>query len=170
MGHGTIRSAAWATLVALAITLLGGAPAPAQHLATLGQPVEAPPTHLTLEEAVQRALASNKSLHLAALVVEEKEHATRGTQAAYLPKVGALAVYTHMDNFLGSVITGPLGRTRSVALLNQDERVAALYVAQPLTPLLKVRQGVKIARADEQLAQVQVEKARRELRAGVEQL
>jgi outer membrane protein TolC len=55
-------------------------------------------------------------------------------------------------------------------VFNQDQRFAALYVAQPITPLFKVRQAVRIARADEQIAQVQLEKARRELRAGVEQL
>jgi outer membrane protein TolC len=41
---------------------------------------------------------------------------------------------------------------------------------QPLTDLLKVRQGVKIAQADEQIAQAQLEKGTRELLLGVEQL
>src|SRR5262249_43536914 len=41
---------------------------------------------------------------------------------------------------------------------------------QPLTDLLKVCQGTKIARADEQIAQAQLEKGIRELVSGVEQL
>src|SRR5262249_14889341 len=41
---------------------------------------------------------------------------------------------------------------------------------QPITDLLKVRQGVKIAQADEQIAQAQLEKGTRDLVSGVEQL
>lgn len=170
-------------MAALTLSLLGALPASAQSVAVFGKPTTTPrsgaafgapagltPTPLTLDEAVQRALASNKSLHLAMLLVEEKQHVTRQNQSTYLPKVAALGLYQHFDKFLGSVITGPLGNTNSVPIFSQDGRFGALYVAQPLTPLLKVRQGVKIARADEQLAHIQVEKARRELRAGVEQL
>ena len=43
-------------------------------------------------------------------------------------------------------------------------------VVQPLTDLLKVRQGVKIARADEQIAQAQQEEGIRKVASGVEQL
>ncbi len=130
----------------------------------------APPCRLSLDEARTRALGNSKALQLALLVVEEKEHERRSVQAAYAPKVGALALYAHFDKFLGTVLTGPLGNTRSVPVLNQDQRFAAVHVTQPLTPLFKIRQAVRIARADEQIAQIHVEKARRELAAGVEQL
>jgi outer membrane protein TolC len=43
-------------------------------------------------------------------------------------------------------------------------------VIQPITDLLKVRQGVKIAQADEQIAKADLEKGTRELVSGVEQL
>jgi hypothetical protein len=45
-----------------------------------------------------------------------------------------------------------------VPVLNQDASFANIGAVQPLTDLLKVRQGVKIARADEGIAQARQEK------------
>ena len=47
---------------------------------------------------------------------------------------------------------------------------STMAAVQPLTALLKVRAGVQAARADEQIAQAQLEKGRRELVSGTEQL
>ena len=58
----------------------------------------------------------------------------------------------------------------NVAVLQQNSAFNTAYAAQPITALLKVRQGVKIARADEHIAQAQLEKGKREVLAGVEQL
>src|SRR5262249_15204209 len=60
--------------------------------------------------------------------------------------------------------------TIDVAVINQDTALNSLFAVQPLTDLLKVRQGVKIAQADEQIAQAQLEKGTRELLSGVQQL
>src|SRR5262249_44828954 len=58
----------------------------------------------------------------------------------------------------------------AVNVFNQDLSLSTVGVAQPITALLKVRQGVKIAQADEQIAQAQLEKATRAILAGTEQL
>jgi outer membrane protein TolC len=58
----------------------------------------------------------------------------------------------------------------SVPIINQNAPYAALTVAQPITQLLKVRQAVNIAAADEQIAAAGYQKARREILKGVEQL
>ncbi len=44
-------------------------------------------------------------------------------------------------------------RAVDVAVVNQNAFLGTVMVAQPITALLKIRQGVKIARADEQIAQ-----------------
>jgi outer membrane protein TolC len=140
---------------------------------------------LTLEEAKQRALNNSKLLNLAAMNAESKAFAVKAAQADYFPKMTGTAMYMHFNDDLGTVlatqgrtVTGPRGRPLltfpatavNVAVLNQDSSLANIGVVQPLTDLLKVRQGVKIARADEQIAQAQREAGIRKLASGVEQL
>jgi outer membrane protein TolC len=141
---------------------------------------------LTLEEAKQRALANNKLLTLAALNIKGKEIATRVAQADYFPQILGNVVYFHFDSPLGDVLTTqgrhvqglrgrtildtPGGRVIDVAVVNQDAYTSTLMAAQPITALLKVRQGVKIARADERIAQAQLDQGARAVAAGVEQL
>jgi outer membrane protein TolC len=55
-------------------------------------------------------------------------------------------------------------------VINEDTALNTIAVVQPVTDLLKVRQGVKLARADQGIAQAQMEKGTRELLAGAEQL
>jgi outer membrane protein len=148
---------------------------------------KAPPTvmRITLEEAKQRALANNKLLNLASMNAESKAYAIKAMQADYFPKVIGTAMYMHFNDQLGTVlatpgrkITGPLdrrvftipGRVIDVPVLNQDSSFAMINAVQPITDLLKVRQGVKITQADQQIAQAQWEKGVRELASGVEQL
>jgi outer membrane protein TolC len=129
---------------------------------------------LTLEEARQRALANNKLLALAAGNIEAKEWATRAVRADYFPKIIGSSTYFHFDNPLGTVLTTP-GRVLGpvsipVNIFNQDSSFSTVFVAQPITALLKVRQGVRIAQADEQIAHAELEKGQRAVAAGVEQL
>ena len=58
----------------------------------------------------------------------------------------------------------------NLPVLNQDTTMTTVFAVQPLTALLKVRAGVRAARADEQIAQAQLDKGRRELVSGTEQL
>jgi outer membrane protein TolC len=150
------------------------------------QVVAAPATlHLTLDEAKQRVLSDNKLLHLAALNVQSKGYAVRAVQANYFPQIIGQSVYVHFNDDLGTVLTTPgrhvvgpkgvpLANLPSLAInlpvLNQDTALNTVAAVQPITDLLKVRQGVKIAQADEQIAQAQLEKGTRELLSGAEQL
>jgi outer membrane protein TolC len=147
----------------------------------------APPAvvRLTLEEAKQRALSNNKLLNLASLNAESKAFAVKAMQANYFPQVIGSVFYFHFNDPLGTVlstggrtISGPRGRplltfpptTIEAAVLNQDSSLAIFGFVQPITDLLKVCQGVKIARADQGIAQAQLERGIRELVSGVEQL
>ena len=134
-------------------------------VASAEQPVpsaQGPATmRLTLDEAKGRVLSNSKLLNLAAENVRSKEYATRAAQATYFPQIIGQSVYMHFNDDLGTVLTtqgrtvrGPRGRplvtfpstTINLPVVNQDTALNTIAVVQPITDLLKVRQGVKIAR------------------------
>lgn len=137
-----------------------------------------PVYHLTLEDAKQRALATSKGLGLAHLGIQEKREVTAAARTDYLPKLLGNVTYFHFDSDLGvvnTIRTGRLGilppgsRTVAVNAINQDSSFAAITLAQPITKLIAVNAAVKIAKADEQIAQAQLAKGTRELLSGVAQ-
>jgi outer membrane protein TolC len=156
----------------------------AAPLAAQGPPAPATPPvlRITLDEAKQRALGNNKLLNLAGLNVQAKGYAVKAMRANYFPQVTGAAVYMHYNDDLGEVITTKdrslLGRplltipskSFEVAIFQQDSSFFNVGALQPITDLLKVRQGVKIAQADQRIAQAQLEKGIRDLVSGVEQL
>lgn len=176
------------SFAALCLTVCMAAPLQAQApQAVFGTPKEAPPPtmRLTLEDAKQRALGNNKLLNLAALNVEAKAYAIKAARADYFPKVSANAMYFHFNDDLGTVLavrsrslTTSKGRTLAtfpggvteVNVLNQDSSFVQIGAVQPLTDIFKIRQGVKIAQADEQIARAQQQQGIRDLASGVEQL
>ncbi len=175
-------------LTAVPLAGVGAAVLRAQEAgAPAAAPVLAPPAvvRITLEEAKQRALANNKLLNIGTLNAEGKAFAVRAAKADYFPKVVGSAMYFHFNDQLGTVlatqgrtVSGPLGRPLlmfpptaiDVPVLNQDSSFVNVGVLQPITDLLKVRQGVAIARADEGIAQAELEAGVRKLVSGVEQL
>lgn len=173
-----------ATLAVLGVGTLSaqeqlGAPTPTHAPPPAKLAVAGPPeaVHLTLVEAKQRALSANKLLNLANMNAAGKEYAIRAAQALYGPQVAWLGYYLHFDHDLGSVLTlrgrprlGLPPRVFEAAFLNQNSPFSTVYALQPLTDLAKVRQGVRIAKADEAAAQAEIEKGTRALMFGVEQL
>ena len=147
---------------------------------------EVPATRrITIDEAKERALSASKLLNLATLNAESKAYAIKAARADYFPKVMGNVFYFHFDNNLGNVLTVQ-GRTLTLSsgvpllsfpttsidssVLQQNSSFATVYALQPITDLLKVRQGVKIAQADEQIAKADLAKGTRELASGVQQL
>jgi outer membrane protein TolC len=163
----------------LCCTVLTNCTDPLAAQETLPHPAsaaEAGVQRLTLEEARERALANSKVLTLASLNVESKDYAMRATRADYFPKVVGSEIYFHFDEPLGTVVSTrgltKLGAPATIAVnvINQNQSLTTVGVAQPITALLKIRQGVIIARADEKIAQADLEKGRRAVLLGVEQL
>jgi outer membrane protein TolC len=122
---------------------------------------------------------------MAAGNVQSKAYAVKAIRADYFPKVVGSVLYLHFNDDLGTVlsgggrtVTGPHGTPLltfpafavNVPVLNQNSYTSNIMAVQPITDLLKVRQGVKIAQADEQIAQDELEKGTRQLVSGVEQL
>src|SRR5262249_10682890 len=177
----------WAFVTTICLAGLFASPSAAQQAPAKAPSGPSTPgtVRLTLDEIKQRVLADNKLLQLAAMNVQSKGYATRAAQALYFPQIIGNVVYFHFNDDLGTVlattgrkVTGPKGKPLltfpptviNVAVLNQETTFSTINAVQPLTDLLKVRQGVKIARADEQIAEAQREKGTRELLSGVEQL
>jgi outer membrane protein TolC len=170
------------------LAALTTAPGAAQEkLANPPSGANVPPTtvRITLEEAKQRALGSNKLLNLASLNAESKAFAVKAMRANYFPQVVGNVFYMHFSDNLGEVLTvggrtvrgirgmpisTPTVAIFNIAVFNQNSSFATLSALQPITDLLKVRQGVKLAQADEQIARAQLEQGIRKVASGVEQL
>ncbi len=84
-----------------------------------------------------------------------KQHRLAAT-ADYFPKIGTTFLNLHFNKFMGQqfTVTGPRGNTivGAVPLLGKDLTLVTVTAVQPVTPLLKVREAVKLARADENIA------------------
>jgi outer membrane protein TolC len=113
---------------------------------------------ITLEQVKQSADPAAKPLaRLGQLSVEAAREHRLGVQAQYFPKFSATFFNLHFTEPLGQVITVRrpiLGMSSQfpIAVFGQDQTFAALSFVQPITPILQVRQAVRIARADERIA------------------
>src|SRR5215475_9377463 len=114
------------------------------------------PRRITLEQALARAVTCHAIIATAAGVSAAHYH-HKALQSDYFPKVGAYLVNIHYNKFMGDTIQ--LFRrgiifptlTRAVPLFDKDQTFVGPTLTQPLTPLFKVHQGVRIAKADERI-------------------
>jgi outer membrane protein TolC len=131
------------------------------------------PLRITLEEALARAVASHAVVLTAAGVSAAHFH-HKALQSDYFPKVGAYLVNIHFNKFMGDTFQlfrrGIIFPTvsRAVPLFDKDQTFVGPTVTQPLTPLFKVHQGVRIAKADERIAEAKADAASVQLTADVE--
>jgi outer membrane protein TolC len=128
---------------------------------------------ITLEEAQARA-ATSLALVAASAGVSAAHWRHKAAQSDYFPKVGAYLVNIHYNKFMGDTIQ--LFRrgiifptvTRAVPLFDKDQTFVGPTVTQPLTPLFKVHEAVRIAKADERIARAKANAASVQLTADVE--
>jgi outer membrane protein len=157
---------------ALSMPAVAGTPAdvsdgvPRELRGSMTSAAERPPhpgqiQRVTLEQVKQSATrAASPLARLSQLSVEAAKQHRLGVRADYFPKFGATFVNLHFTDFLGQVLTvrrpflGNLTNFQPIpiAILNQNQTIAALSFVQPITPLLQVREAVRIARADERIA------------------
>lgn len=123
---------------------------------------------ITLEEAQARAVSVH-ALILAGASVDAARWRRQAAQSDYFPKVGAFFVNLHFNKFMADRIQlARISRTVAVPLLNKDETFVGATVTQPLTPLFKVHEAVRIARADERIARAKAGAASSQLTVDVE--
>jgi len=146
----------------LAVSLL------ASIAAAQDQPSGAPAAvHLTLAEAQSRAVAG-KAAEIARLNVDAARYHRLAAQADFFPKIGSTFANLHFNKFMGQRIQ-VIGRSIGLPVLNKDETIVAVTLTQPVTPIFKVREAVRIARADERIAQAKAAALTAQVTANVEQ-
>ena len=128
---------------------------------------------ITLEEAMARAVACHALVAASAGVSAAHFH-HKALQSDYFPRVGAYLVNLHFNKFMGDTIQlfrrGIIFPTvsRTVPLFDKDMTFVGPTVAQPLTPLFKIHEAVRIAKADERIAQAKADAVSIQLAADVE--
>lgn len=131
------------------------------------------PLRITLEEAQSRAL-STWTLVLANRNVDAAHWRHKAAQSDYFPKVSGYLVNIHYNKIMGDTFQlfrrGIIFPTvsRAVPLFDKDQTFVGSTVTQPLTPLFKVHQAVRIAKADERIARAKANAASIQLTADVE--
>lgn len=108
---------------------------------------------------------------LGQLQVEAAKQHRLGAQSDYFPKLSSTFLNMHFNKFMGQEITvqRPAGTASiGVPLLGKDQTTVAVTAAQPLTPLFKLREVVRLARADENIARAKAGMPVSEISANVE--
>jgi outer membrane protein TolC len=138
---------------------------------TLGQQTESTaPRTINLHEAVELALKHNHVVRIAALHVEEEQHAKEVARSAYLPTLRNDSIFAHAsDTQFIAIPAGGLGVVSGTEIpprqftINQGDKnfiTSGTGLTQPLSELFKIKSGNDVARAEV--------KASREKARGVE--
>jgi len=124
-----------------------------------GQQTESPvPQKINLKDAVELALKHNHIVRIAALHVEEQQHAKEVARSAYLPTIKNESTFAHLtDTQFIAIPAGAFGIIGGNAIpprsltLNQGDRnfiTSGTGLTQPLTELFKIKAGNDVARAE----------------------
>ena len=122
------------------------------------QPESTTARRLNLHEAVELALKHNHSVRIAALHVEEEQHAKEVARSSYLPTLRNDSEFVHAtDTQFIAIPAGSFGTIGGTAIpsqqfnINQGEKnfiSSGTGLTQPLTELFKIKAGNDVARAD----------------------
>jgi outer membrane protein TolC len=136
---------------------------------TAGPQFAAEPRNLTLTEAVQLALAQNRTLRIARLRVKELEQKKAGEHSDYFPTLTNQSTVWHFSELQQIEIpAGALGIVSGTAIPAQGISVAqgkqtlvtsGTMLAQPLTQLIRVHQRNLIAAAEAATSRAELKKA-----------
>ncbi len=138
-------------------------------------PMVRPPSNeyrLSLDEAKGRALSNSRLRAIVSMNIAAKREGVYVAEADYYPKLFASFTGFHFNEPLGSVLTPSRLPAVSVAVhvFDQNLGLTTVTAVQPITALLKVRQGVRVAEADERIARSQAWQEEQAIASGVEQL
>ena len=127
-------------------------------LALAQQPESNAPHRLNLHQAVELALKHNHVVRIAALHVEEEQHAKEVARSAYLPTLRNDSLIAHAtDTQFIAIPAGGFGVVSGTTIpprqftINQGEKnfiTSGTGLTQPLTELFKIKAGNDVARAE----------------------
>src|SRR5215470_3805100 len=127
-------------------------------LAAAQEATSSAPRTINLHEAVELALRHNHGVHIAALHVEEEQHAKEVARSAYMPTIRNDSIFAHAtDTQFIAIPQGGLGVVSGTSIpgrqftLNQGDKnfiSSGTGLTQPLTELFKAKAGNDVARAE----------------------
>lgn len=140
-------------------------------------------TPLTLAQAQEQAIQQNRRLKIARYKVEENSYKVTEARSRLYPMIMANGMYTYngitRDLTLPRGSIGVLPGTTPIPLPQQDLTLfkakhnlffGNVLAYQPISLLGKIKDGIKVAQKDVELAQTQVSQAEQAIRQGVEKL
>jgi outer membrane protein TolC len=138
------------------------------------------PRHITLDEAVQLALAHNHGVRIAKFEVDEKQHEKDEARSAYFPSLKNESSVLHVTDVQHvQIAAGSLGTvdgtdipSHNITLLQggQTFETSGTSLSQPLTPLLKVKAQNDIAEAELSATRSEAQQTQNEVALKVRQI
>lgn len=139
---------------------------------------EASPRTLTLEQALAAAHESNAGLRAVREKVEQAQHRSRVGFSYYLPRISTQAAYLGSDNTRGILVpAGSFGNvpglgsfpgsSTSIPQGGSDIAFALTTAQQPLTQYFKIREGLGVARGEEQASRAELRRTEQAVSLGV---
>lgn len=139
---------------------------------------EISPRTVTLEQALAAAQTSNPGLLAVRQRVEEASRRNRVASSNYLPRLGSQVAYVGSDNTRGILVpAGALGELPGVGSLPKtatnipqggpDIFLAMTTLQQPLTQYFKIKEGVGVALADEDISRADLRRTEEAVSIGV---
>jgi len=150
-------------------------------LVLCGIPAHAAPRKITLPEAIDLALRQNTSLKIARAHVRENQQKTVTARADYFPQLSNETNLMELsDRELVTVPAGALGTVPGLGpfplqnvTFDQGSNTILLAnttLSQPLTQLFKIKEGVRVAAANQRITEAELKKAEDDLVLGVHQI
>jgi len=114
--------------------------------------------HLTLTDAVHRAISQNRALKIARLKVTEEEHRRAGEHSAYFPAITNQSNALHISDLqFVEIPVGGFGTVAGIPIpthgITLPQGKLTLYssgtqISQPLTQIIRIHQANRIAAAE----------------------
>ncbi len=139
-------------------------------------PAFAETKHLTLNEAVDLALQGNSALKISRFKVDEKGKKVASVSADLYPHLSNYTLFTGTSE--SNLTTIPLPSLGSVPIAENTGKgvgsdtffLNSTVLSQPVTQILKIREGTGVARSDQKVAAAETKKAENDVVYAVHQL
>src|SRR5499427_7627878 len=136
--------------------------------------------HLTLTDAVHRAISQNRALKIARLKVTEEEHREAGERSAYFPAITNQSNALHITDLqFVEIPVGGFGIVAGIPIPTQGitlpQGKLTLYssgtqISQPLTQIIRIHQANRIAAAELAISRDDLKKAENQVALDVHTL